>query len=143
MMGLVALVTILACGGAEAVLDNNVPVAVEVRGLNGAQPNDFFVSISPQEGTPNAPDALTTNQVQEWGSRVIDANKQRYTWRTISEKVPFQIYIGSADGQPHDFQVILQMEGVTEYSRTSTAQPGAPAKEARVFRNSYEANHTP
>lgn len=139
LLGLTALFIIFGCAGTNAILDTNSPVKVQVFGRNGAVPTDFLVAISPNEGAPTSGDALSTNQDQPWGGKVIDAAKQQFAWTTISEHVPYQVWITSADGANHDFNIIVLMENAEVYSRAGTATPVA-AKEVRIFRNSAEGN---
>jgi hypothetical protein len=138
-LGLTALLVIFGCAGSNAILDTNSPVKVQVSGRNGAAPTDFLVSVSPNEGAATSGDALSTNQDQPWGGKNINGTRQEFAWTTISEHVPYQVWITSADGANHDFNIVVLIEGAEVYNRAGTSTPAAK-KEIRIFRNSAEGN---
>lgn len=123
------------CGGTGSTLlgENSDVIAT----INGSGVNVVNMTISPNEGEADHPDACTATD-EGFGCQVsqnADTEQILFTTNSDASDTPYHLYLENNSIAPVDVTLRVQMDGEDEVNQTVTVPVGGATLYVRIFRN--------
>jgi len=130
----VLCLSLYGCGGSGLFGRNSLVI---VR-FDSGDADDIAVSISPNSGDFNSPDACSDFRSQSWCLFTSSSTRKEFGFTTSSAQVPYFIWASNQAGSTRTGTLIVIVDGVEQLRLTVNIPAGIDTHYATMFRNNVQ-----
>lgn len=126
--------SLYGCGGTDLFGRNSLVV---VR-FDSSDADDIAVSISPNSGDFDSPDACSDFRSQSWCLFTSSSTRKEFGFTTSSAQVPYFIWASNQAGSTRSGTLIVIVDGIERLRLTVNIPDGIDTHYATIFRNNVQ-----